>query len=240
MKSLLQLIAFAALVGCGQTEVDSTPTESLELGGSATLLSTTNGNFSDPNSTDWREAQAYSIDLTPAPPVHASINLRMDPTSAPIPMQFRAATDGERYYLRLRWMDDSENRVTSRTEFADGIAVQFALKAGANTSFMMGGPGAPVNIWYWKAGQEQAQNLAAGGFGSTTQLPPGDLQVSNLYRDDHGWTVVLSRPIETSDELQVDLRGDAVLLSLAVWQGNNRQRDGLKHVTMGWVTVNRG
>jgi dimethylsulfide dehydrogenase subunit gamma len=240
MNKLLLLILLAAVVGCGQTEVDATPVISLAIGESASLLSDPSGDFSNPDSSDWRDAQAYSIELSPAPPVHASINLRLDATSPPVPVHMRAATDGERYYLRLRWMDDSESQVTSRNEFADGIAVQFALQAGTDTSFMMGGPGAPVNIWYWKAGQDQPQNLAAGGFGSTTQLPTGNLQASRHYRENEGWTVVLSRLIATSEELQVDLSGKSIMLSLAVWQGDTRQRDGLKHVTMGWVTVNRG
>lgn len=240
MNKLFLLFSLAALASCGQPDIDSSPVENLQTGGSATLLSKPGGDFSNPDSTDWRDAQAYAIDLNPAPPVHASINLRLDPDAVPVPVHMRAATDGQRYYLRLRWRDESENQVTSRSEFADGIAVQFALEAGADTSFMMGGPGAPVNIWYWKAGQDQPQNLAAGGFGSTTRLPTGGLEVSSSYRENEGWTVVLSRPIATGEDLQVDLSVDSVILSLAVWQGDSRQRDGLKHVTLGWVTVNRG
>jgi DMSO reductase family type II enzyme heme b subunit len=103
---------------------------------------------------------------------------------------------------------------------------------------MMGSPDSPVNIWYWKAGQDLAQNLAAGGFGSTTQLPAGDLKLVSSYRDRGEWVVVFSRPTIQDGEYQVGLNGDSAYLSLAIWQGNGKQRDGLKHVTMGWLTVN--
>lgn len=177
------------------------------------------------------------MELGLAPPVHASINLRHEADKAALPVYLRAATDGERYYLRLRWQDSSDNRSTSRTEFADGAAIQFALEGEASTSFMMGGPGAPVNIWYWKAGQQQAQNLAAGGFGSTTRLPDNNLEVVETYRKNGEWVVVFSRSIQQQGEFQVKLENDSVLLSLAIWQGDDEQRDGLKHVAMGWITA---
>ena len=50
-----------------------------------------------------------------------------------------------------------------------GAAVQFALKAADVTPYLMGVAGAPVNIWYWKADDDSADNLAAGGPGSTSR-----------------------------------------------------------------------
>ena len=232
------VVLLTSLIGCDQLSVDATLVESLQVGGSATLYRQAGADFSKPDSAAWRDAQAYSINLSLAPPVHASINLRHDASAPVVPVQFRAATDGDHYYLRLRWLDDSEDRATSRTEFADGVAVQFALGGGSSTSFMMGSPGTPVNIWYWKAGQDKPQNLAAGGFGSTTRLPTDELQVSEAYRENGEWVVVFSRPLQTSAEHQAELIAASVMLSLAVWQGDARQRDGLKHVSMGWITVN--
>jgi dimethylsulfide dehydrogenase subunit gamma len=154
----------------------------------------------------------------------------------------RAATDGKKLYLRMRWTDSSESTATSRTDFADGAAVQFALGDAAadgspTTSFMMGAANGPVNIWYWKAGQAQPQNLAAGGFGSTTRLDPAGLTSTSVYRSSGEWVVVFSRPLDSEGEHQVPLGNGKASLAFALWQGDKKQRDGLKHVSMGWVAL---
>lgn len=196
--------------------------------------------FATPDSTAWRQAQEYKLELTPAPPVHASVNLRFDASTPPVPVHMRAASDGERMYIRLRWKDASENRLTSRSEFSDAVAVQFALQDMSSTSYMMGAPTAPVNIWYWRGGDDSAQNLAAGGFGSTTTLDSTGLIVESEYRKQGEWLVVFSRPMASTEEHQVNLDGaDQIAVALAVWQGETEQRDGLKHVTQGWINIDR-
>ncbi len=216
--------------------VDDTPVQALQVGGSVAVLETAAG-LGDPDSTAWRDAQEYRMELGLAPPVHPSINLRYDATTPPATVFLRAATDGDSLYLRLRWPDASQNIVGSRSEFADGAAVQFALGDSASTSFMMGAPAGPVNIWYWKAGQARAQNLAAGGFGSTTVLEPAGLNASSLYRDSGEWVVVFSRPLDQAGEHQVQLQSIKASIALALWQGEGKHRDGLKHVSMGWVSL---
>ena len=252
MKTTIALLACTALLaGCSSSEpeapagskaapavvvIDDTPVEPLQIGGSISLLQAS-GDLGDPLASGWREAQEYSMDLGMAPPVHPSINLRLDASAAPQPIYVRAASDGARLFLRLRWPDTSENATTSRTDFADGVAVQFALGDPATTSFMMGAPTGPVNIWYWKAGQAEAQNLAAGGFGSTTPLDTDGLESSSLFRENGEWVVVFSRPLLQMGEHLVNLESGTASLAFALWQGDQRQRDGLKHVSMGWVSL---
>jgi dimethylsulfide dehydrogenase subunit gamma len=255
MKNIIATALIAAvLAACGSSEpeapdgpaaqpkkaaavvIDDTPVEALAIGGSIRMLVTDTG-LENPENTRWREAQEYSMELGMAPPVHPSINLRYDPTTPAIPVFLRAATDGNKLYIRLRWPDDSENTATSRTDFADAAAVQFALGDVASTSFMMGAPDGPVNIWYWKAGQQQAQNLAAGGFGSTTRLEPAGLASMSAFRSNGEWVVVFSRNLDEAGEHLVRLGSAPANLAFALWQGDQRQRDGLKHVSMGWVTL---
>ena len=255
MKIILVTALIAVFIGaCGSSEqdasvqppalpekaaavvIDNTPVEALAIGGSVRML-VTDQDLQDPENSRWREAQEYSMELSMAPPVHPSINLRYDPTTPAVPVFLRAATDGQKLYLRLRWPDNSKNTATSRTGFADAAAVQFALGDAATTSFMMGAPDGTVNIWYWKAGQEQAQNLAAGGFGSTTRLEPAGLVSSSTFRDNGEWVVVFSRDLDETGEHLVRLGTVPANLALALWQGDQRQRDGLKHVSMGWVTL---
>ena len=254
MKSTIPIILAIALISaCGSPDqatpeqaetnaapapviIDDTPVEPLQIGGTITALQST-VDLSDPDNASWRDAQEYRMDLGLAPPVHQSINLRYDPATAATPVFLRAASDGNRLYLRLRWPDDSNNSSTGRTDFADGAAVQFSLGDAASTSFMMGAANGPVNIWYWKAGLAHAQNLAAGGFGSTTPLDQAGLTSSSIYRDKGEWVVVFSRPLTQSGEHQVRLDNGTASLALALWQGDRKQRDGLKHVTMGWVSL---
>lgn len=216
--------------------IDDTPVQPLQIGGSVTTLKTT-VDLSDPDNATWRDAQEYRMELSLAPPVHQSVNLRYNPIAAALPVFVRAANDGNKLFLRLRWPDETNNSSTGRTEFADGAAVQFALGDAASTSFMMGAANGPVNIWYWKAGLAQAQNLAAGGFGSTTELDQGGLASSSIYREQGEWVVVFSRPLAQAGEHQVDLTDNQVSAAFALWQGAQRQRDGLKHVSMGWVSL---
>ena len=41
----------------------------------------------------------------------------------------------------------------------------------------------------------------------------------------------------SGEEHQVDLTDGQALLSVALWQGESGQRDGLKHVSMGWINL---
>ena len=121
--------------------------------------------------------------------------------------------------------------------------MQFALDAKADTTHMMGAPDAPVNIWYWNAGSEEAQNLAAGGFGSTTRFDAKSLKASAHHSADQGgyWTVVFSRPLAPEGEYQADLTSlDGLQMAFAVWQGTDGERDGFKRTTTDWMTLSTG
>ena len=238
-SKVLPIFLLCLLTACSEpiAVIDHTPAQALQAGGSVNLLQKPGANFSSPDDSAWRDATEYAMDLQLAPPVHASINLRYDPAAPALPVNLRAASDGQSLYLRLRWADNSHNTTPSRDEFADGVAVQFALEGGADTSYMMGTTATPVNIWYWKAGAKEPQNLAAGGFGSTTKLQRGQLNVRTSHTDNGEWVVVFSRPLTQSGEHQVDLNSDSNLIALAVWQGDKRHRDGLKHVSPGWITL---
>jgi len=197
----------------------------------------------DPAGAIWDRVPEYQVQLLPAPPVHASVQLRQDGDNTPMPLYFSVVSDRERLYIKLRWVDGSENTLTRADKFRDGTAVQFALNGGAATSFMMGSSDMPVNIWYWKSDEDSVQNLAAGGFGSTTLLPQQPVSASSLYTparlpEDSQWTVVMSRPLNAEGEYMATFEAGTVQpLSFAVWQGADKQRDGHKRVTMGWVNV---
>lgn len=198
----------------------------------------------DPDDLIWDRVPTYRTTLLPAPPVHRSVKLRFaDEIEAGKPLYFQVARTDERFYIRLRWKDASEDRATTVDDFRDGVAVQYAIN-GVDTSYMMGsGPDNPVNIWYWRSDREAVENLAAGGYGSTTRLPEQNIvgdsaYVPDEYSDDGEWHVVMSRPIEAGDsEHAANLERNPVPMGFALWQGNDNQRDGDKRVTHTWIRL---
>lgn len=203
-------------------------------------------NQNDPDDLIWQRIPVYRTQLFAAPPVHQSIGLRFDEGAMQGKhLYFQVARTSDRFYVRLHWKDETENRTTAVDKFSDGVAVQFALN-GADTSYMMGtGPEKPVNIWYWRADNRNIENLAAGGFGSTTLLPAqtvsGDgLFVGERVRQDSEWQVVMSRPLKPADKHEVDFTAGVIPMSFAVWQGNDNERDGNKRVTHTWIMLDTG
>jgi len=200
----------------------------------------------DPDDALWERVPQYQVDLMPAPPVHPSIALRQADNTRSIPVYVSVVSDGLRLYVRMRWRDQSKNALTSFDTFSDAAAVQFALGTAEKTSFMMGTPDQPVNIWYWRADNDQSQDLAAGGFGSLTPLPVQTVTAASTFRGtrhggDNQWTVVFSRPLHRHGEHDVPLRPDTVQpVGFAIWQGASAQRDGSKVVTMGWLKLDLG
>lgn len=195
----------------------------------------------DPDDIIWEWIPSYRVSLDPAPAVHESVSLRAGNASK-THVNVQLARTSERFYVRLRWNDTTENRQNTVDRFSDGAAVQFALN-GEDTSYMMGtNQDQPVNIWYWQAAGDQVQNLAAGGFGSTTTLPEQVVSGKSAYHeDDHGsnrrWSVVMSRELDSPGQYHAVLNKGVIPVSFALWQGEDGQRDGLKQVSLGWVMV---
>lgn len=197
----------------------------------------------NPAETIWDRIPTYRSHLLAAPPVHQSVNLRFaEGATEGKHIYFQVARNSDRFYIRLRWKDATENRSTTVDEFTDGVAVQYALQ-GEDTSYMMGtGADKPVNIWYWAADQDKVENLAAGGFGSTTLLEQQTVTGASVYMpqsvaQNNEWQVVMSRPFKTGDKYDVNFERDTVPMAFAVWQGNDKERDGNKRITHTWILL---
>lgn len=195
----------------------------------------------DPDSIVWDRIPTYRTFLTAAPPVHPSTRLRFEPKEGEH-LYFQFARTAERFYVRLRWQDPTQNRKTTVNEFRDGAAIEFALN-GVDTSYMMGsGPKKPVNIWYWHPDRDQVEDLAAGGYGSTTSLPQQSVSGRATYHvqrnsRDNEWHLVMSRKLDSPGDYQVGLQQGTIPVAFAVWQGAEDQRDGNKRVSHSWILV---
>jgi len=200
----------------------------------------------DPVDEIWERVPEYQVGLEPAPPVHASVVLRQSGNAGPAPLFFSIISDRTRLYVKLRWVDLTPDVETTANRFRDGAAVQFALGGGEATTHMMGSPENPVNIWYWRSDHHKAENLAAGGFGSTTLLDEQIVTAKAAYGSADStttteWTVVLSRPLSGDGEYLAKFTPDAVQpLAFAVWDGAEGQRDGHKRASTGWIKVDLG
>ncbi|MBW4984980.1 dimethylsulfide dehydrogenase [Mameliella sp. CS4] len=195
----------------------------------------------DPDDIIWERLPEYRVAMSPAPAVHESVELRVNYDAEVSYLNMTLAKTSERFYVRLRWVDDTRDTATAFDRFRDGVAVQFSL-GDDETSYMMGdGPDSAVNIWYWRSGEDAVQNLAAGGPGSTTLLEEQPVSGESQYFDKDGdpneWTVVMSRPIKAQGAHNVSLDRDVVPMAFALWQGAEKQRDGLKSVSEGWIML---
>lgn len=195
----------------------------------------------DPDDIIWERIPEYRVAMNPAPSVHESVDLRVNYDAETTQLYMTLAKTTERFYVRLRWVDETRDTETSLDRFRDGAAVQFSL-GDEDTSYLMGdGPERAVNIWYWRSDDNSVQNLAAGGPGSTTMLSEqpvtGDAMYINNDGDPNEWVVVMSRPIAAVGEYTASLDRGSVPMAFAVWQGAEGERDGLKTVSDGWILL---
>lgn len=196
----------------------------------------------DPDDIIWERLPEYRVHLAPAPPVHPSVELRIDDEDTGQDVYVTLARTSERFYVRMRWRDETQDAATRLDRFRDGAAVQFAIGDEATSHIMGTGPEEPVNIWYWRSDSNIVESLAAGGPGSTTALEDqpvtgdaryvvGEKPIANQ------WVVVMSRPIEAAGDHQVSLNRPSVPMAFALWQGGTGQRDGLKNASEDWILV---
>jgi mono/diheme cytochrome c family protein len=86
-----------------------------------------------------------------AEPVHLHLMPLWWRYSRPEEVVVQAMHDGHEIALLLVWADESHDSTAMRPQdFRDGAAVAFPL-VGEPPFFAMGEPGAPVNVWMWKA-----------------------------------------------------------------------------------------
>ena len=131
-----------------------------------------------------------------------------------------AASDGERLYVRIEWADDAK----PNGEFQDAAAAVFPGAANGPIE-TLGSAAAPVGMWYWQQGRDEALNLTSHGPGAVRK--DGEGAVAGSAESANGrWSVVLSGPVSA-------VKGGK--LGVVVWNGSNEERAGLGAVSQGWL-----
>lgn len=185
----------------------------------------------DPDHPAWNAAPTSVVRLETAFPGHPSIS----GTAVTQSVEVRVLATPRGLALRLEWNDPVADDRKTQHRFADGAAAQFARDGKADTTPYMGGAGRHVNIWYWNAAKNEAENLWADGFGTLTRLQTQDVAARGRHADSK-WRVVFFRPWRSKEARAADLQGVRPI-AFAVWNGANDERDGFKAVTMQWQTL---
>lgn len=194
----------------------------------------------DPTDEVWRRVPEYSVILNTAPLVHESVALRYSGDEAPVTARLSVVSDGQRLYFRLRWADATKSNQTKIGLYSDAAALQFPLTR-KDSSIMMGEPGAPVGLWYWRADRKGIEALVARGPGTVKIVKDESLAGDACHRfnpetGEGSWYVVVSKDLNYSHKDSVDFQRKEITLAVALWQGSAGQRDGLKRVS-GWLAV---
>ena len=182
----------------------------------------------------WKTVPAREIALDTAPSVHDAISGE----AAIKRIRVQVARNEDGVFFRLQWKDKTaETKLRKLDGFLDGVAIQFAVDRDRATSPIMGGEDKLVNIWYWSAAVNKGQNLGANGFGTLTPLATQDVTATGKYRNGT-WTVIFHRPVKSTETQAVKFEGTGEWpVTFAVWDGANKERDGLKAVNVEWQTL---
>ena len=194
----------------------------------------------EPSAAGWRAARPEILKLVGTP-------LALQPTAAiqvawakrrigaVDRVEVAALHDGGRMAFHLDWPDATENREVSDTVmFPDAAAVLLATVPGAPL-ISMGAPGLPVNAWYWRADEAQGREVVAEGIGTSRTLATPLVTARALWKGGR-WQLVIVRPLrESASETVAQLEpGGTTPFAVAVWEGSNSERAGIKAFSGEW------
>jgi len=189
---------------------------------------------------------AGPLGTDPADPAWESV----DPVSLPVAplwwrndrietVEFRAARDGERLAIRLRWEDSTaDDLLLSQTAFGDGAALQFSNEADP-PFFGMGSADSAVNIWHWKAAwRRDAAEGAPGLAAAFPAVPPEDAATRGGMPEGEEFATAraagnpVSRTIHASPVEDLDAGGFGTLTSRG--PGDRPVLGGARRVGNAW------
>jgi DMSO reductase family type II enzyme heme b subunit len=156
----------------------------------------------------------------------------------------QAVHNGSELALRLTWTDPSRSpdpaweqwreRIVEVMEPKEGqsatgaspdaLAVQFPSGAVSGRDlpyFLMGDQRTPVHLWRWSS-DGTVTELTARGLDRLEPLAGGPAVSATANHADGRWTLVLTRSLESDDELRPAFRtGEAIPIAFYAWDGSN-------------------
>jgi DMSO reductase family type II enzyme heme b subunit len=197
----------------------------------------------DPGSSIWQQGDAKTIDLvgTPAslqPTAAIRANWQDGAFGAVSQVSLKALHNGDLLAFRLQWAEADPSRDNgNNTRFPDGAAIAFPL-AGEPPLVTMGAPGQPINIWFWRADEEQGRQLVAEGLGSSETVDNNRVLTSHFWQGGQ-YSVVIARAMANDGDIpSVQFKtGENSRFGLAIWSGSKGERAGIKSFAPAWFDL---
>ncbi|MFO1091437.1 MAG: ethylbenzene dehydrogenase-related protein [Hyphomicrobiales bacterium] len=193
--------------------------------------------FLEPDSSEWTTVPPFPVEMVPAP-------LGLQPTAYVIVswtdrpygelegLTLAAVHDGARIAVRLSWPDATED-LGKGEAFPDGAAITFPV-SGDPILVQMGSPDAPIHALQWKARADEVRPVLMTGIGSSRPGPAVEQAAKGRYADGR-WQLVLSRTLAAPEGGAVLKAGSPARIGIAVWNGSNQERAGIKAASVDWI-----
>ncbi len=193
----------------------------------------------DPAGDEWQGAPATSLSLNPTPlisqpSVYVQAKWENTEYGATGNLSVQALHNNNGIFFRLQWADATEDDdIRDTDQFTDAAAVLFPVKEDASLS-SMGSADQPVHAWYWRPDMETPFSVTSMGTGSTRRTVDPNLRGNGAHQGG-SWAVVIGRALQPPGDGYAQLAAGATAkVAFAGRQGGNRERAGLKAVTLVW------
>ena len=119
--------------------------------------------------------------------------------------------------------------------FPDGVSILFPFFEDQDTPIKeMGSEKAPTNSWFCRADVDnKPKNQIAKGL--STSLYTETTSIVSVSEWKNGkWIVVMGRPMKVKEEAAQVEPGTKTAVGVAVWEGGNGERGGVKAFSKEW------
>lgn len=189
----------------------------------------------------WATIKGLSIETTatplanqPSPYIKATFDEKT--IGAVKQLMIKAAHNGKNIYFHLQWNSETPNReIGDVGTFPDGVSLLMPFKDPDKTPIKeMGSKDFPTNSWYWRPDfDNKPKNQVAHGLSTSLYTETSSI-VSDSSWNNGEWRVVIGRPLLVTEEAVTLKPGAKTSLGVAVWEGGNGERGGVKAFSKEW------
>lgn len=195
--------------------------------------------FTDPASPRWAGVEGADIEMVPAPlglqpTEYVQVSWEERPYGLLEQASVKAVHDGQAIAVQLTWAD-AQPATGAGEGFPDGAALGFPVR-GEPELMQMGSAEAPMQFVQWQASKKQARSVLAKGIGSSLPGAPVSETATGAWSGGR-WTVVFTRSLQGEGESANLVPGSDSQIGIAVWNGSNEERAGIKAVSPDWTPL---
>ena len=189
------------------------------------------------DSTAWQAVSSTRVDLVPSIlPMQPSAYIRNSFADRPYGktpfVDLRAVHDGETFAANLSWQEEQ----FEGGQFPTAAALAMPLE-GRPPLVTMGAPGQPVFVLYWNSKRNNAASMLIEGIGSSTKDGPNVRETAVAQKTGNQWQLTLSRAMGHGGKIAPLAAGQPQAIGLAIWNGSNNERAGIKAFSPNWLEI---